>query len=228
MLVHWRDPGRDAFRRERPLDSLCPPAETSKHFFFYIPTPTWSEKKRGITEEESDNRMQLNGDFRLLSVRSWACCSRRCHRNWDGCVKLQEGKSRPSAASGNDGRCACAVLRSSIENRKADFSNGSRARAGCGRPHHTYQCNFVINVKVTRLTAEVSQQGILSDPESEDEKFSDGETHTHTRSSRLKSVRQKSAKSTALLRWISQIRSTCPIYDSNGVFLLNTVNFGQM
>lgn len=117
--------------------------DLSKHIF-YIPTPARSEKKKGITEEEeSVNRMQLNGDFKLLSVGSWACYSRKRHRNWDGYAKLQEGKSRPSAVSGNDGRCACAVLRSSMESRKADFSNRSlsaaRAHAGFAHPRHTYQ-----------------------------------------------------------------------------------------
>lgn len=43
-----------------------------------------------------------------------------------------------------------------------------------------------IRVKVTRLTAEVNQQEILSDPDSEDEKFSDSETQT--RNGRVKSV----------------------------------------
>lgn len=51
--------------------------DLSKHIF-YIPTPARSEKKKGITEEEeSVNRMQLNGDFKLLSVGSWACYSRK-------------------------------------------------------------------------------------------------------------------------------------------------------
>ena len=67
-------------------------------------------------------------------------------------------------------------------------------------------------MKVTRLTAEVNQQEILSYPDSEDEKFSDRETQT--RKSRAKSVVK-----------ISQVSYT---FDRKGVFLTNTVNLVEI
>lgn len=69
-----------------------------------------------------------------------------------------------------------------------------------------------MRVKVTRLTAEVNQQEILSYPDSEDEKFSDRETQT--RKSRAKSVVK-----------ISQVSYT---FDRKGVFLTNTVNLVEI
>lgn len=148
------------------------------------------KKKRGITEEESVNRTQRNGDFKLLSVGSWACYSCKRHRNCDGYSKLQEGKSRPSAVSRNDGRCACAVLRSSMDDRKDDFTHRLFFTLGGPRrfcsPSPYLSVLWRIRVKVTRLTAEVNQQEILSDPDSEVGKFSDNETQTH--SSRVKFV----------------------------------------
>lgn len=57
--------------------------------------------------------MQLNRDYKLLSISGWACYSCKGHHYWEGYTKLQEGKSRLPAVRGNDGRWVCAVLRSS-------------------------------------------------------------------------------------------------------------------
>lgn len=87
-----------------------------------IPTPTDSDavawEKKG--EEEVGrgegggffNRMQLNCDYKWLSISSWACYSCKEQHYWEGCTKLQEGKSRLHAVRGNDGRWVCAVPRS--------------------------------------------------------------------------------------------------------------------
>lgn len=87
-----------------------------------IPTPTdgdavaW-EKRGGWTGWGGGgglfNRMQLNGDYKLLSISSWACYSCKGQHYWEGCTKLQEGKSRLLAVRGNDGRWVYAVPRSS-------------------------------------------------------------------------------------------------------------------
>lgn len=85
-----------------------------------IPTPTdsdavaWEKKGEGGMRKRRTlfYRIQLSGDYKLLSISSRACYSCKGQHYWEGCTKLQEGKSKLLAVRGNDGRWVCAVPRS--------------------------------------------------------------------------------------------------------------------
>lgn len=82
-----------------------------------IPTPTDSDaavwERRAKAEGGLSNRMQLNAVYKWLSVSVWACYSCKGHHYWEGHAKLAGRKRR--AVRGDDGRWACAVLRSLLQ-----------------------------------------------------------------------------------------------------------------
>lgn len=71
-----------------------------------FPTPVTVTFKRERRKEGAGgggllfNRMQLNGDYKWLSISSWACYSCKGQHYWEGCTELQEGKADCSLSEG--------------------------------------------------------------------------------------------------------------------------------